>query len=67
MIDVKKSLYLTDFSSYSNQAYFTPWGWPRRTALASRSPTSMRRGSTGDQSHWREQLEQVRPANRSSR
>ncbi len=63
MIHVKKILYPTDFSSYSNQAYF------HALALAETYGASLTivyvhaPDTTGDKSFWRGQLEQVRPAN----
>lgn len=69
MIHVKRILYPTDFSSYSNQAYF------HAVALAEHHRASLTivyvfvpGGSTGldaeaDKRHWRDQLEQIRPAN----
>lgn len=63
MIHVKKILYPTDFSSYSNLAYFHALGLAEAygaslTIVYVHSP-----GSPGDKSHWRGQLEQVRPVN----
>ena len=63
MIHVKKILYPTDFSSYSNQAYF------HALALAEMYGASLTvvyvhaPDTTGDKEYWRGQLEQVRPAN----
>src|SRR5262245_64591541 len=63
MIHVKKILYPTDFSSYSNQAYF------HALALAETYGASLTvvyvhaPGTTGDKAYWRGQLEQVRPVN----
>jgi nucleotide-binding universal stress UspA family protein len=72
MIQVKKILYATDFSSYSNQAYF------HAVALAENHGASLTiinvytpeggtlAGTTateGDQHYWRSQLEQIRPVN----
>ena len=69
MIHVKKILYPTDFSSYSNQAYF------HAVAMAEHHRASLTivyvfvpGTSTGldegaDKRHWRDQLEQIRPAN----
>jgi nucleotide-binding universal stress UspA family protein len=63
VIHVKKILYPTDFSSYSNQAYF------HALALAETYGASLTVAyvhapdSSGDKSYWRGQLEQVRPAN----
>ncbi|MFO0824041.1 MAG: universal stress protein [Gemmataceae bacterium] len=63
MIHVKKILYPTDFSSYSNQAYFHAVGLAetygaKLTIVYVHTP-----GSPGEKAHWQEQLEQVRPAN----
>ena len=74
MVHVKKILYPTDFSSYSNQAYF------HAVALAENHGASLTvlyvyNGPTGeagagaaadadaDRRYWRDQLEQIRPAN----
>src|SRR5258708_4788097 len=63
MIHVKRILYPTDFSPYSNQAYF------HAVAVAEVHRASLTivyvyvPGPGGDQRHWREQLEQIRPAN----
>ena len=63
MIRVKKILYPTDFSSYSNQAYF------HAVSLAELHGASLTvvyvhaPGSPGDKAHWQSQLEQVRPSN----
>ena len=63
MIRVTKILYPTDFSSYSNQAYFHAVGLAetygaKLTVVYVHAP-----GTPGDRAHWRGQLEQVRPAN----
>ncbi len=63
MIHVKKILYPTDFSSYSNQAYFHALGLAETygaslTVVYVHSP-----GTSGDKEYWRRQLEEVRPAN----
>ncbi len=71
MIRIKKILYPTDFSSYSNQAYF------HAIALAKNHNASLNvlfvynpditttPGSQGDEvvdrAYWQEQLEQIRP------
>ena len=69
MIRIQKILYPTDFSSYSNQAYF------HAIALAENHGASLTvlfvyspdRGALGrgdvdaDRRYWREQLEQIRP------
>ena len=64
MIRIRKILYATDFSSYSNQAYF------HAVALAENHGAQLtilyvynERGSDEDRAHWREQLEQIRPVN----
>ena len=63
MIHVKKILYPTDFSSYSNQAYFHAVGLAE-TYRASLTVVYVHApGTTGDKAYWRGQLEQVRPAN----
>ncbi len=61
MIHVKKILYPTDFSTYSNQAYF------HALALAETYGASLTVAyvhspdSPLDRDYWRDQLEQVRP------
>jgi len=63
MIHVKKILYPTDFSSYSNQAYF------HAVALAENYGASLTilyvivPSPEVDRAHWKSQLEQIRPAN----
>jgi len=72
MVHVKKILYPTDFSSYSNQAYF------HAVALAENHRASLtvlyvypgvveaaeaERDEVQDRRYWRSQLEQIRPAN----
>src|SRR5207249_1540564 len=74
MVHVKKILYPTDFSSYSNQAYF------HAVALAENHGASLTvlyvytgppadagpgaaADAGADRRYWREQLEQIRPAN----
>ena len=63
MIHVKKILYPTDFSSYSNQAYF------HALALAETYGASLTvvyvhaPDTSGDKAYWKGQLEQVRPVN----
>jgi nucleotide-binding universal stress UspA family protein len=66
MIRVKKILYPTDFSSYSNQAYFHAVGLAEQygaslTILYVYAPGS--EGAGGDRRYWRSQLEQIHPAN----
>jgi nucleotide-binding universal stress UspA family protein len=63
MIHVKKILYPTDFSSYSNQAYFHALGMAETYGACLvvayvHAPTQAR-----EKAYWQEQLEQVRPAN----
>ncbi len=72
MIHIKKILYPTDFSSYSNQAYFHAISLAEKhnaalTVLfvfhpepAAGGPTS---SNEADRRHWRNQLEQIRPLN----
>ena len=67
MIHVKKILYPTDFSTYSNQAYFHAVGLAETygaslTVVYVYTPGS-KEASGGDRRYWRSQLEQVRPAN----
>jgi nucleotide-binding universal stress UspA family protein len=71
MIRIRKILYATDFSPYSNQAYF------HAVALAENHGASLTvlyvmptgfgtpeaAGGVEDRSYWREQLEQIRPIN----
>jgi nucleotide-binding universal stress UspA family protein len=63
MIHVKKILYPTDFSSYSNQAYFHALGLAETYGAALAVVYVHAPGGPGDKEHWRAQLEQVRPAN----
>jgi nucleotide-binding universal stress UspA family protein len=62
MIRIRKILYPTDFSSYSNQAYF------HAVALVENHGAQLtilyvynEKGGEEDRAHWREQLEQIRP------
>ena len=65
MIHVKRILYPTDFSSYSNQAYF------HAVALAEVHKANLTilyvwvpgSGNDEERRRWREQLEQIRPIN----
>jgi nucleotide-binding universal stress UspA family protein len=70
MINVRKVLYATDFSSYSNLAYF------HAVALAESHKAALivahvqtpegvlsRETSPKDRAHWRGQLEQIHPLN----
>jgi nucleotide-binding universal stress UspA family protein len=71
VIRIKKILYPTDFSSYSNQAYFHAIALAKThgaslTVLYVYHPDStITPGSKGDESadrrYWQEQLEQIRP------
>jgi nucleotide-binding universal stress UspA family protein len=72
VIHIKKILYATDFSSYSNQAYFHAvalaesheasltilYVYSRPTA----APVALPRAGD-ERAYWREQLEQIRPVN----
>jgi nucleotide-binding universal stress UspA family protein len=63
MIRVTKILYPTDFSSYSNLAYFHAVGLAE-TYGASLTVVYVRAsGAPGERAYWRGQLEQVRPEN----
>jgi nucleotide-binding universal stress UspA family protein len=64
MFHVRRILYATDFSSYSNQAYF------HAVALAEHHEAGLTvafvysPGADGqDKRHWRNQLENIRPSN----
>jgi nucleotide-binding universal stress UspA family protein len=64
MIHVRKVLYPTDFSSYSNQAYFHALAQAEihgasLTILYVYNPSQRE----GDREYWRGQLEQIRPSN----
>jgi nucleotide-binding universal stress UspA family protein len=72
MIRITKILYPTDFSSYSNQAYFHAIALAENhgaslTILFVQTPDSSAPGASGDESftrsYWRNQLEQIRPTN----
>jgi nucleotide-binding universal stress UspA family protein len=63
MIRVTKILYPTDFSSYSNQAYFHAVGLAETYGASLTVVYVHTPGSPGDKAHWQSQLEQVRPAN----
>ncbi len=72
MIRIAKILYPTDFSSYSNQAYFHAIALAENhgaslTVLFVKTPDATAPGGSGDESHsrayWRNQLEQIRPTN----
>ena len=69
MIRVKNILYPTDFSSYSNSAYFHALGLAEAygaglTIIYVFTPGHETHGSaSAERQHWRSQLEQIRPAN----
>jgi nucleotide-binding universal stress UspA family protein len=70
MIHVKKILYPTDFSSYSNQAYFHAVGLAEQYRASLTIVYVYTPGSEGgagaagdDRQYWKSQLEQIRPAN----
>jgi nucleotide-binding universal stress UspA family protein len=63
MIRVTRILYPTDFSSYSNQAYFHAVGLAETYGASLTVVYVHTPGAPGDKAHWRNQLEQVRPAN----
>jgi len=71
MFQVKRILYPTDFSPYSNQAYFHAVALAETHKAdmvvtyvykAGQAPTDGR-DSEADRAFWRGQLEQIRPAN----
>jgi nucleotide-binding universal stress UspA family protein len=70
VIRIDKILYPTDFSSYSNQAYFHAIALAENhgaslTVLFVYNPDGVTPGSQGDEEadrdYWRSQLEQIRP------
>jgi len=63
VIHVRRILYPTDFSSYSNQAYFHALALAETYAASLTVVYVHSPGSSGDKAHWRGQLEQVRPVN----
>ncbi len=66
MIQVRKILYPTDFSSYSNQAYFHAVGLAETYRASLTVVYVVTPGSpeaTKGRTFWHGQLEQVRPAN----
>ncbi len=68
MIHVKKILYPTDFSSYSNQAYFHAVTLAENhgaslTMLLVHTPDFQAPGGQASQQYWKDQLEQIRPVN----
>lgn len=71
MINIKKILYATDFSPYSNQAYFhaVTLAEAHRASLTILYVYSPETSGTADggaergRDYWRSQLEQIRPVN----
>ena len=63
MIRVTRILYPTDFSSYSNQAYFHAVGLAETYGASLTVVYVHAPDARGAREHWRSQLEQVRPAN----
>ncbi len=72
MIRIMKILYATDFSSYSNQAYFHAIALAEHhgaglTVLFVQTPDTTAPGAPHDENlsraYWRSQLEQIRPTN----
>jgi nucleotide-binding universal stress UspA family protein len=63
MIRVTKILYPTDFSPYSNQAYFHAVGLAEAYGASLTMVYVHTPGTPGDKAHWRSQLEQLRPTN----
>ena len=62
MLCIRTILYPTDFSSYSNQAYFHAVGLAEMYGASLTVAYVMPAGNK-ERKHWREQLEQVRPGN----
>jgi nucleotide-binding universal stress UspA family protein len=75
VIHIQKILYPTDFSSYSNQAYFHAISLAEKHGAAltvvfvynpEKVATPGSRGDAdADRRYWRDQLEQIRPLNKS--
>src|ERR1700751_5552181 len=69
MIHIKKILYPTDFSSYSNQAYFHAvalaenHGASLTVLYVYTGPGDSGRTPEADRRYWKSQLEQIRPSN----
>jgi nucleotide-binding universal stress UspA family protein len=68
MIHIKKILYPTDFSSYSNQAYFHAVTLAENhgaslTVLFVHTPDCHAPNGQSSQPYWKSQLEQIRPLN----
>jgi nucleotide-binding universal stress UspA family protein len=70
MIHIKKILYPTDFSSYSNQAYFHAVALAEKhaaslTVLFVHTPDFHAPNEQSSGTYWKAQLEQIRPLNQS--
>jgi nucleotide-binding universal stress UspA family protein len=69
MFQVRRILYPTDFSSYSNQAYFhavalaETHGASLTVLYVYTGPSETERSPDADKRYWKSQLEQIRPAN----
>ena len=65
MFRIKRILYPTDFSPYSNQAYFHAVGLAELhdAQLTVMYVFNAKADPTGDLNYWRGQLEQIRPSN----
>ena len=69
MVQVRKILYPTDFSSYSNQAYFhavalaETHGASLTVLYVYTGPSDSSRTPEADRRYWKAQLEQIRPSN----
>jgi nucleotide-binding universal stress UspA family protein len=73
VIHIQRILYPTDFSSYSNQAYFHAISLAEKHAAsltvvfvynpAAPPPTGSKSEVPDDRAYWREQLETIRPLN----
>ncbi|QVL32425.1 universal stress protein [Telmatocola sphagniphila] len=63
MFQILRILYATDFSSYSNQAYFHAVAIAERTGAELVICHVYQPKQGRDSEYWREQLEQIRPNN----
>jgi nucleotide-binding universal stress UspA family protein len=69
MFQVRRILYPTDFSSYSNQAYFhavalaETHGANLTVLYVYTGPGDSERSPEADRRYWKSQLEQIRPSN----
>jgi nucleotide-binding universal stress UspA family protein len=69
MFQVRRILYPTDFSSYSNQAYFhavalaETHGADLTVLYVYTGPGDSERSPEADRRYWKSQLEQIRPSN----